>query len=97
MGARKVKKLTPPDLLRCQAEKPNGESFMTLGGGPKLERCRREPTVIATEIKPGKDGQIGSMSLCDKCAAVLQKQMPGTTSIRRITLVDFIDEEKSPP
>ncbi len=83
-----MSKLTPPDLKRCQAEKPNGHSFMTLGGNlGGRERCDARPTVIATEIKPGKDGQIGSMSLCDDCADVLQTQMPGVTKIRRIVEV----------
>jgi len=79
-------KLRPPDLKRCQAEKPNGHSFMTIGGRPGgRERCGAAPTVIATEIKPGKDGQIGSMALCDDCLEVFQEQMPGKAKIRRIT------------
>ena len=66
--------LTPPDLERCQAEKPNGHSFMTLGGRPGLERCTNKPTVIATEAKPGSDGLQGSMSLCEDCRQILIKQ-----------------------
>lgn len=72
----KKKALTPPDLERCQADVPNGYTFMTLGGRPGLERCKNKPTVIVSETKPGKDGQKGSMSLCDGCLAVLRKQMP---------------------
>lgn len=68
--------LIPPDTGRCQAEKPNGNSFMTLGGSPGLERCRNIPLWIAREIKPGPDGQIGSMSLCRECRTVLERQMP---------------------
>ncbi len=68
--------LIPVDLTRCQAEKPNGATFMTLGGVPKLIRCNNVPTVIATEIEPDPmDGQIGSMSLCDDCKSVLLKQV----------------------
>ena len=69
------KKLTPPDLKQCQAEKPNGNSFMTLGGSPGLERCTAKPSVIVTERKPGLDGLKGSMALCDECLAVLRKQL----------------------
>jgi hypothetical protein len=70
-----TKELTPPDLTRCQAEKPNGCSFMTMGGVPKRVRCTDKPIVVATEVKPGDDGQIGSMSLCAECLEVFQKQM----------------------
>jgi hypothetical protein len=72
----KKKGLTPPDLKQCQAEKPNGHTFMTLGGKPGMVRCDRKPTVILTENKPGADGQKGSMSLCDGCLAQFRKQMP---------------------
>ena len=41
--------------------------------------------MIATEVKPGEDGRIGSMSLCDRCFEVLQKQLPaGTATFERI-------------
>lgn len=68
--AAKPKPLTPPDKKRCQAEVPNGHSFMTLGGSPGRVRCSNVPTVIAKENKPGKDGRKGSMSLCDSCRVV---------------------------
>jgi hypothetical protein len=70
--------LTPPDITQCQAEKPNGCTVWSLGGVPGLVRCKAKPTVVATEVKPGDDGQIGSMSLCADCLEVFQKQMgPG--------------------
>ena len=70
--------LTPPDLKRCQAEKPNGVNAFSHGGRPGLVRCSTRPTVVATEVKPGEDGQVGSMSLCADCLEVFQKQMgPG--------------------
>lgn len=69
-----MKELTPPDLHRCQAEKPNGANFMTCGGRPGRIRCNEEPRVIATENKPGSDGRVGSMSLCQHCAEVFVKQ-----------------------
>lgn len=68
--------MIPPDLERCQAEKPNGESFMTLGGGHKMIRCDNKPTVIVTETQPGPDGKIGSMSLCTDCLKVAINQLP---------------------
>jgi len=76
--------LTPPDLTRCQAEKPNDESFMTIGGGPKRVRCTVKPTVIATEKMPGPDGLRGSMSLCSACAVKLEEQMPGYATVVQI-------------
>jgi len=67
-------KLTPPDRNRCQAEKPSGHSFMTLGGRPGLQRCFGKPTTIITEAEPGRDGLRGSVSLCDSCLAVARRQ-----------------------
>lgn len=72
----KAPKLTPPDKKQCQAMKPNGNTFMTFGGVPSLVRCKNKPTVILTERKPNpKDGQRGSMSLCNDCRDVLLKQL----------------------
>lgn len=71
----KQEDLTPPDLGRCQAERPNGHSFMTLGGRPGLERCTEKPVWIATEAQPGADGLVGSMSLCDHCRGVMVEQL----------------------
>lgn len=68
--------LTPPDLECCQAERPNDNSFMTLGGVVGRVRCKNKPTKLLTENKPGKDGRIGSMTLCDHCFGVFQEQMP---------------------
>jgi hypothetical protein len=64
---KKPKPLTPPDLERCQAESSNGHSFMTIGGRPEMVRCYHGASYVAIENKPGKDGQKGSMSLCDAC------------------------------
>lgn len=69
-------KLIPPDLAQCQAEKPNGNTFMTFGGVPGLVRCKNKPTHIALEPKQ-KDREQGSMSLCGDCLAVCSKQVPG--------------------
>lgn len=35
--------------------------------------------MIATESKPGRDGQIGKMAICDECFTVMQKQVQGVT------------------
>lgn len=67
--------LTPPDLDRCQAEKPNRATALTLGGRQRLVRCSERPTVIATENQAGEDGLIGSMSLCDDCSVELVRQL----------------------
>jgi hypothetical protein len=66
--------LTPPDLEQCQAEKPNGLNFMTLGGQSRLERCTNKPTVVAYETYAGSDGQYGSMSLCSERLGVFMKE-----------------------
>jgi hypothetical protein len=77
MSTKKKKlTLTPPDKRQCQAEIPNGCNFMTLGGRPERIRCSNKPTILATETAPGLDGLIGSMTLCDACFAVFQRQMP---------------------
>jgi hypothetical protein len=68
-------KLAPPDIKQCQAEKPNGYSFMTLGGRPGRERCTTLPAFIVSEKAPGKDMQTGSMSICISCLCVMNEQM----------------------
>jgi hypothetical protein len=65
--------LTPPDLARCQGEKVERAPF-ALGGTHRRTRCSNTPTVVATERKPGADGQRGSMSLCEECRAALLRQ-----------------------
>lgn len=77
-ATKKTKKSarTPPDNNQCQAMKPNGNTFMTLGGIPGHVRCTSKPSVILTETKPAPDGLIGSMSLCADCLTVFNKQMP---------------------
>jgi hypothetical protein len=68
-------KLIPPDHEQCQAEKPNGYTFMTLGGRPGRVRCENKPITIATEVVLGQDGSRGSMSLCAECWKVMLKQL----------------------
>jgi len=77
MATKKKKKLTPPDVNQCQAEKPVDTNFMTLGGPSvgTMERCTNKPVCIVTENKPGKDGQVGSMSLCQDCLKQFNKQL----------------------
>lgn len=79
------KKLIPPDFERCQAEMPNGQNFMTLGGGHAMIRCMNRPLFLVTEKEPGEDGLKGSMTLCADCLTVFLKQMPeGCAGIERI-------------
>lgn len=86
MGVINDREMIPIDKERCQAEKPNGENFMTLGGGHKMIRCNERPTVIITETHIGPDGLRGSMCLCDECLKVAKKQLPeGYFSIVNIT------------
>ena len=68
-------KLEPVDTKQCQAIKKTG-SFMTLGPR-EWQRCTNAPSVIATEIEPGSDGQRGAMSLCPECREVFEKVSPG--------------------
>lgn len=68
--------LEPVDKTQCQALKPNGHNFMSFGGRPGLVRCTNRPNVVVTEVKPGKDGLIGSMSLCSECLKVAEQQLP---------------------
>jgi hypothetical protein len=81
------KSLTPPDFQRCQAIQSNGVNFMSFGGRREMVRCGKVATMLATENKPKpSDGQIGSMTVCDECFAVMQRQVPpGTVTYRRIT------------
>lgn len=75
--SKERKPLIPPDVNQCQAQKPNGNTFMTLGGRPGYVRCKEKPVVIVTENKPGRDGRKGSMSLCAACWRVMLKQLGG--------------------
>lgn len=78
--------LIPPDKERCQAEKPNGYTWATLGGVPGLVRCSNVPLVIATEVEPDfHDKLIGSMSLCGDCMKKMQEQLgPGYCTFEEI-------------
>ncbi len=66
--------LTPPDRTQCQAEKADG--FMVLGGNHRRHRCTNKPIVVVTERQVGKDGQRGSMSLCEECKGVFEQRFP---------------------
>lgn len=72
--------MIPPDPKRCQAEIP-GNGPLTMGGpigNPRngyRVRCENKPTVFAVEKRPGKDGLVGSMSLCARCRGELIKQL----------------------
>lgn len=82
-------KLTPPDKAQCQAMKPGGcrpdaAHFMILGPAT-MERCTAKPAIIVREKKPAKDGQRGSMSLCNPCFVKFIEQMgPNFATARKI-------------
>jgi len=82
------KKRIPPDLKRCQAERVHeGHTFMCMGCNPNPVQCTNVPTCIAYEAKSSwKDGKKGSMSLCDRCRVVCEKQMPGKVTFGPIRL-----------
>lgn len=77
--------LIPPDLAQCQAEKPNGHGPFTLGGVPGLVRCKAKPLVVIEEKSPGPDGQRGSMSLCDECLVVFNRQVGADVEVTPVT------------
>jgi hypothetical protein len=47
-------------------------------------RCENKPVWYAVEKRPGPDGLIGSMSLCDNCQKHMELQMPGHANFTRI-------------
>lgn len=61
--------LEPPDLERCQTNRPNTwpemPSFMNFGP-VTYKRCTNPPTWLA-------DDGVGQMSLCDECKQVCEK------------------------
>lgn len=69
-----MSQLEQPDLKQCQAERVERTPF-ALGGTHRRTRCANTPTAIAFENKAGDDGQKGSMSLCDDCAAAMVKAL----------------------
>lgn len=72
--------LTPPDPLRCQAEITTYRPFIMGGNVHQTARCDNRAAYIATERKPGADGRIGAMSVCVRCQAQMETQMPGVCS-----------------
>lgn len=49
-----------------------------MGGSPRqVERCSNKPGYLITELKPGKDGRKGSMTLCDFCKREFVKKTGG--------------------
>jgi hypothetical protein len=75
--------MLPIDVEQCQALKPNGNTFMTLGGRPGLVRCKNKPTWIAIENEKREDGR-GGMSLCESCKKVCEEQLPNEVTYQRI-------------
>lgn len=90
---RAPKPIKPLDFGRCQAEISNGVTFMTLGGRKEMIRCDRKPANIVEEIRPGKDGQRGHMTLCESCSAVFRAQNPDWRT--NYTITDILDYAKA--
>ena len=77
------------DLAQCEAEKPNLKyNPFGLGHGldssQRMLRCTPKPTYIATEVKPGPDGEIRTMSLCDDCKKVCERDLKGLVAFAPI-------------
>lgn len=89
--------ITPADPQQCQAEVPNGNTFMTLGGQPGRVRCTNRPVVVAVETEPNpEDGEHGEMSLCADCLAKLSEQervMWGAVKVKALPSVLKTDAE----
>lgn len=69
LSKKKTPKLTPPDPKRCQAEKPNGNNFLTFGGPVGMVRCTEKPRLLVYE-KELVQGERAGMSLCADCTVV---------------------------
>lgn len=82
--------VAPLDVKRCQAEKPNGASFMTFGGVPGLVRCSDEPTFVIVERVADKKGVRGAMTLCAACFEVFKRQ----EGIEKILVYPILRPEK---
>lgn len=67
-------KLEPADKKQCQAEKQVG-AFSLGGTIGKRTRGTNKPSVIATEARAGRDGLVGSMSLCPACLEIAERQL----------------------
>lgn len=65
-------KLVPPDRKQCQAEKPNGANFLSLGAKIQYTRCKEKPYVIVSQPKDRLNGQ---MSLCRACLLKFMEQV----------------------
>ena len=59
------------DLNRGQGRKYNSN---TLSGKPGWERCPAPTAWVASEKEPDPQGVLGSISLCDECKLLVEKQ-----------------------
>jgi hypothetical protein len=82
--------LPPPDLNQCESVITPAYSFMTLGR-PSPRRCTNLPAYVAKENQTQRDGQRGSMSVCEDCAAELQRKMPGYATLTSIPPTHNLD------
>lgn len=69
------KKLTPVDTKRCQAMKRL--SPFTVGGDLRtMFRCEGVAAFVLRELRKGKDGLRGAMSLCAPCVVEYERRTP---------------------
>jgi len=88
-----MKDLNLPDFYQCQALKPSGYTFMTLGGKPgdKIP-CQAKPYYIVYELHSQEDGLKGSMSLCIDCKNVFINQMG--SSLKNYKFAEIINDQE---
>lgn len=65
---------TAPDYSRCQCEITTHNPWAFGGGTPQTRRCMHVPSYLITEVKAGKYGERGSMTLCNDCYKVFVTQ-----------------------
>jgi hypothetical protein len=89
--------IEPVDYAQCQAEITHGVSthnFMKMGGQIRTTaRCENTPSVMVTEMNPGKDGKKGHMSLCSDCLVAFKARF---TNWRRMYTFKAIDGTMCP-
>lgn len=80
--------IIPPDPEQCQCEITSGHGPFVLGPKPKPVRCANKPQWLVTEIRPGTDGQYGSMCLCESCKDHMLKDRNLTARVLLTKLVE---------
>lgn len=75
--------LIKPDYLQCQSEITSYHPFILGGKCQETKRCINQPIWLASE-KESKDNEIGSMTLCEECKVVCEKQMKNKVTFKKL-------------